>query len=68
MAKLPRAGLGIAAAASMFGGMLITLSACGGGSWPMTVEQRYSEPKAQDEILQEKIEAANRAERAHGSK
>ncbi|MGN6769331.1 MAG: hypothetical protein ACTHJQ_05730 [Rhizobiaceae bacterium] len=61
-----RSGLGIALAASMFGGMLLALSACGGG-WPMTVEQRYSAPKTQEEILQDKVDAARRAERAHGA-
>jgi hypothetical protein len=66
-AKLLRAGLGIAAAASTLGGMLVTLSACGGGGWPMTVEQRYSEPKTQEQILQEKVDAAQRAELAHGA-
>jgi hypothetical protein len=46
--------------------MLVALSACGGG-WPMTVEQRYSAPKSQEEILQDKVDAARRAERAHGA-
>jgi hypothetical protein len=33
----------------------------------MTVEQRYSAPKTPDEILQDRVDAARRAERAHGS-
>jgi hypothetical protein len=33
----------------------------------MTVEQRYSAPKTQEEILQDRVDAARRAERAHGS-
>jgi hypothetical protein len=66
LAKLLRAGLGISLAASTLGGMLVALSACGGG-WPMTVERRYSAPKSQEEILQEKVDAARRAERAHGT-
>jgi len=65
-AKLLRAGLGVSLAASVLGGMLVALSACGGG-WPMTVEQRYSAPKSQEEILQDKVDAARRAERAHGA-
>jgi hypothetical protein len=67
LADLLRAGPGIAATASMLGGMLVTLSACGGGGWPMTVEQRYSEPKTQEQILQEKVDAAQRAKLAHGA-
>jgi hypothetical protein len=65
LAGLLRAGLGVSLAASMLGGMLIVLSACGG--WPMTVEQRYSAPKSQEDILQDKVDAARRAERAHGA-
>jgi hypothetical protein len=64
--KLLRAGLDVSLAASMLGGMLVALSACGGG-WPMTVEQRYSAPKTQEEVLQEKVDAAKRTERAHGA-
>jgi hypothetical protein len=68
LAGLLRAGLGVSLAASMLGAMLIVLSACGGGGgWPMTVEQRYSAPKSQEDILQEKVNAARRAERAHGA-
>jgi hypothetical protein len=33
----------------------------------MTVEQRYSAPKSQEDILQDKVNAARRAERAHGA-
>ena len=64
--KLTRAALGASVAISMLGGMLVTLAACGGGS-PMTVEQRYSEPKTPEQILQDKVDAATRAERAHGT-
>jgi hypothetical protein len=66
-AALLRAGLGISLTVSMLGGMLVALSACGGGGWPMTVEQRYSTPKTQEEVLQDKVDAARRAERAHGN-
>jgi hypothetical protein len=65
-ARLLGAGFAVTVAASLLGGMLVALSACGGGS-PMTVEQRYSAPKTQEEILQDKVDAARRAERAHGS-
>jgi hypothetical protein len=65
-ARLLGAGLDMVVAASLLGGMLVALSACGGGS-PMTVEQRYSAPKTPDEILQDRVDAARRAERAHGS-
>jgi len=51
----------------MLGGMLIALSACGSAGWPMTVEQRYSAPKTQEEVLQDKVDAGRRAERAHGA-
>lgn len=61
-----RAGVEASVAASILGTMLVTLSACGGGS-PMTVERRYDAPKSEDEILQEKVDAARRAERAHGA-
>jgi len=64
-ARLLGAGLDVAVAASLLGGMLVALSACGGS--PMSVEQRYSAPKTQEEILQEKVDAARRAERAHGA-
>jgi hypothetical protein len=67
LAGLLRAGLGVSLAASTLGGMLIVLSACGGGGWPMSVEQRYSAPRSQEEILQDKVDAARRAERAHGA-
>jgi hypothetical protein len=66
LTKLLRAGLDVSLAASLLGGMLVALSACGGG-WPMTVEQRYSAPKTQEEVLQEKVDAAKRTERAHGA-
>ena len=61
-----RAAFGLSVAALMLGGMALGLSACGGG-YPMTVEQRYSAPKTQEEILQDKVDAARRAERAHGA-
>jgi hypothetical protein len=64
--KLLRGAFEAAVAISMLGGILVGLSACGGGS-PMTVEQRYSAPKTQEEILQDKVDAARRAERAHGA-
>jgi hypothetical protein len=50
----------------MLGGILLALSACGGG-YPMTVEQRYVEPKTPDQVLQDKVDAATRTERAHGA-
>ncbi|MGN6464371.1 MAG: hypothetical protein ACTHLP_02670 [Rhizobiaceae bacterium] len=61
-----RAAFGLSVAALMLGGMALGLSACGGG-YPMTVEQRYSEPKTPDEVLQDKVDAAKRIERAHGA-
>ena len=64
--KLLRTALEASVAASIFGGILLTLTACGGG-YPMTVEQRYTEPKTPNEILQDKIDAARRTERAHGA-
>jgi hypothetical protein len=64
-AGLLRVGLGISIAGAFLGGMPLVLSACGGS--PMTVEQRYSAPKTQEEILQDRVDAARRAERAHGS-
>ena len=66
MRRLLRAALKTSVALSMLGGALVALSACGGGS-PMTVEQRYSAPKTQEEILQDKVDAARRTERAHGA-
>jgi hypothetical protein len=64
--RLLRTALGTSVALSMLGGALVALSACGGGS-PMTVEQRYSAPKTQEEILQDKVDAAKRIERGHGA-
>jgi hypothetical protein len=61
-----RAALEAAVAVSMLCGIAVAPSACAGGGWPMSVEQRYSEPKGPDELLQDKVEAAKRAERAHG--
>lgn len=61
-----RAAFGLSVAALMLGGIAVGLSACGGG-YPMTVEQRYSEPKTPDEVLQDKVDAAKRIERAHGA-
>jgi hypothetical protein len=64
--KLLRRTLEASVALSMLGGILVALSACGGGS-PMRVEQRYIEPKTPEQVLQDKVEAAKRAERAHGA-
>ncbi len=49
----------------LIGAGLLSLTACGGS--PMTVERRYSEPKSQEQILDDKVAAARRAERAHGA-
>jgi hypothetical protein len=64
--RLLRTALGTSVALAMLGSALVALSACGGGS-PMTVEQRYSAPKTQEEILQDKVDAAKRIERGHGA-
>jgi hypothetical protein len=64
--KLLRTAFEASVAVSMLGGILLALSACGGG-YPMTVEQRYVEPKTPDEVLQDKVDAATRTERAHGA-